>query len=192
MSRQIGILAAQGDFELHYRMIDLLGEKAVLVKTEKELHSCEALILPGGESTTISKILKEDSLFGKVKEFARNKPIMGTCAGMILLSKKIEDSALVPLGLINITVRRNAYGRQIESFVDEGQVKGIEGNGHFEMVFIRAPKITGYDSDVQVLGYCRSEVVMVRNQNILALSFHPELTSDNRIHKYFLKEFVKK
>ena len=192
MSYTIGVLALQGDFELHCRVIEKLGHKPLLVKTAFELKKCDALIMPGGESTTVRRLSDGLGLTGALKEFGQNKPIMGTCAGLILLAEKIENSIEPTLGLIDITVKRNAYGRQIYSFTQPGRLVGLKGISEFEMVFIRAPIITEVGLEVEKIGFLGQQVVMVKNESILGLTFHPELTSDPRIHQYFLNKFLTK
>jgi 5'-phosphate synthase pdxT subunit len=156
------------------------------------LEECEALIIPGGESTTIRRLSGRQGLIEELRKFGQTKPIMGTCAGLIFLSKKIENSDEPTLGLIDITVRRNAYGRQIGSFTQRGRLVGLNGASEFEMVFIRAPLICRVGGGVEKRGFLGDQVVMVQNDRILGLTFHPELTSDPRIHQYFLNNFLTK
>ena len=191
MKKRIGVLALQGDYLLHQQTLEKIRQDCILVRTKEELKNCHALIIPGGESTTIRKLAFQNGLFETIRDFGKAKPIMGTCAGLILLAKEIKDSqAEKTLGLLDISVKRNAYGRQVYSFVQVGKVNLQNGNPDFEMVFIRAPKIVEVRNGVEKLGFCENEVVMVRNKNILGLSFHPELTSDSRIHQYFVNEFL--
>lgn len=162
-----------------------------MVRTKEELKKCEALIIPGGESTTMRKLALQNGLFDAIKDFGKTKPIMGTCAGLILLADQVEDSQKEQtLGFLDISVKRNAYGRQINSFVQVGKVNLQNGHPEFEMVFIRAPKIVEVGKKVERIGFCEDEVVMVRDRNILGLAFHPELTSDTRIHQYFVNQFL--
>ncbi len=162
-----------------------------MVRTKEDLKKCEALIIPGGESTTIRKLASQNGLFESIKDFGRDKPIMGTCAGLILLAKEISDTkAEETLALLDIAVKRNAYGRQIHSFIQKGKVNLQNGNPDYEMVFIRAPKIVEIGKGVKKIGFCENEVVMVRDEHLLGLSFHPELTSDSRIHQYFINQFL--
>ncbi|MGE5692276.1 MAG: pyridoxal 5'-phosphate synthase glutaminase subunit PdxT [Candidatus Zixiibacteriota bacterium] len=186
----IGVLALQGDFEKHRQALAELSLPAKEVRTVEDLKACSALIMPGGESTTIRKMLAAENLDTAIKEFANSRPIMGTCAGMILLSSKVEDSTVEPLKLINITVRRNAYGRQIHSFVDFGRVPMLDDNPKLEMVFIRAPRLVSYGPTVLPLASLGEEVVMARSEKILVLAFHPELTADRRVHKFFVEGFI--
>ncbi len=186
----VGVLALQGDFEKHRRALGEIGLPAKEVRTAEDLSPCPALIMPGGESTTMRKLLAAEGLDAAIKKFAESRPIMGTCAGMILLSKKVEDSTVEPLKLIDITVRRNAYGRQIHSFVDFGRVPMWEENPKLEMVFIRAPQMVSCGPTVTPLATLGEEVVMARSERILVLAFHPELTTDRRVQKFFVEEFI--
>lgn len=189
--KKIGILALQGDYLLHQQTLERMKQDCILVRTQEDLKKCEALIIPGGESTTIRKLALQNGLFEAIKKFGKDKPIMGTCAGLILLAKEISDAKTEEtLALLDIAVKRNAYGRQINSFVQSGKVNLQNGNPNFEMVFIRAPKIVDVGKKVEQIGFCEDEVVMVRDRNILGLAFHPELTSDTRIHQYFVNQFL--
>lgn len=180
----------QGDFQKHRQALTEIGSPAREVRTSEELASCSALILPGGESTTLSKLMKAEGLDFAIQKFAQTRPIMGTCAGMILLANKVEDSTIEPLKLMDITVRRNAYGRQINSFVETGRVPMWEENPQLEMVFIRAPQVVSYGPSVVPLATLKNQVVMARSEKILVLAFHPELTGDRRVHKFFVEEFI--
>jgi len=191
MKKKIGVLALQGDYLLHQQTLERMKQDCILVRTKEDLKKCEALIIPGGESTTIRKLASQNGLFEAIKDFGKDKPIMGTCAGLILLAKEISDAkAEETLALLDIAVKRNAYGRQIHSFVQVGKINLQNGHPEFEMVFIRAPKISKVGKTVERIGFCEDEVVMVRDRNILGLAFHPELTSDTRIHQYFVNQFL--
>ncbi len=183
---KIGVLALQGDFEKHKITLKALGRQTVLVRTEKDLELCDGLVIPGGESTTLTKLLKKHRLWKKVYEFALEKPVFGTCAGLIILSRQIVKEPVETLDLIDIVTERNAYGRQIDSFIDEIDVKIPGMEYKFEGVFIRAPKIVSTGKGVTPLAWHRNNIVMVEQNNILAAAFHPELTNDTRIHEYFL------
>ncbi len=192
MKKTVGILALQGDYLLHQQVLEKIEQACILVRTKEELKKCEALIIPGGESTTMRKLASENDLFDAIKDFGKAKPIMGTCAGLILLAQEVKDAREEEtLGLLDIAVQRNAYGRQIHSFIQKGKVNLNNGNPDFEMVFIRAPKIVEIGKGVEKIGFCEDEVVMVRDKNFLGLSFHPELTSDFRIHQYFVNQLLK-
>jgi 5'-phosphate synthase pdxT subunit len=182
---KIGVLALQGDFDAHRRRLEELGAEVALVKKPEQLDAIDGLIIPGGESGTFLKLLGEDGL-AKLKEFVRVKPTFGTCAGCILLAAEVENPKQAGLGALDITVRRNAYGRQIDSSIREGRFLGEP----VEMVFIRAPKIERTGKDVEVIateGSGEDTIpVLVRKGNTLAATFHPELSDDRRIHQYFL------
>jgi 5'-phosphate synthase pdxT subunit len=190
-SKPVGILAVQGDFELHGRMLDRIGVPWRLVKHVSDLDSVDRLIMPGGESTTMLKFFEEEGLGPAILDFAaEGKPIFGTCAGAILLAKEVLNPRQSHLGLIDITVQRNAYGRQIDSAIKRGTVEGVSESGlpeHvMDMVFIRAPIIRRIGEGVRVLGRSQGLPVLVEQDNILAATFHPELTEDETIHRYFV------
>jgi 5'-phosphate synthase pdxT subunit len=178
---KIGVLALQGDFDAHRRRLEELGAEVVMVKKPEQLDEIDGLIIPGGESGTFLKLLGEKG-FAKLKDFVSAKPSFGTCAGCILLATDIENPKQAGLGALDITVRRNAYGRQIDSSIREGQFL----NEPIEMVFIRAPKIERTGEGVEVIATEGNDAVLVRKGNTLASTFHPELSEDPRIHQYFL------
>jgi 5'-phosphate synthase pdxT subunit len=177
----IGVLALQGDFEAHRRRLEELGAKVVLVKKPEQLDEVEGLIIPGGESSTFLKLLG-DAGFEKLKDFVRLKPTFGTCAGAILLAKEVENPAQSGLGAIDMGIRRNAYGRQIDSSIREGLFRGSP----IEMVFIRAPKISRLGDGIEIVATEGSDPVVVRQGKTMAATFHPELSDDTRIHQAFL------
>ncbi len=189
---KIGVLALQGDFDAHRRRLEELGAEVVLVKKPRQLDELDGLVIPGGESGTFLKLLGKDG-FAKLKDFVRAKPTFGTCAGCILLAKEVENPKQAGLGALDITVRRNAYGRQIDSSIREGRFLGEP----IEMVFIRAPKIERVGKGVEVIATegkdegkdkdKNEDPVLVRQGRTLAATFHPELSADPRIHKYFLQ-----
>jgi 5'-phosphate synthase pdxT subunit len=178
---KIGVLALQGDFDAHRRRLEELGAEVVLVKKPEQLDDIDGLIIPGGESGTFLKLLGEKG-FAKLKDFVHSKPSFGTCAGCILLATDIENPKQAGLGALDITVRRNAYGRQIDSSIRDGRFL----NEPIEMVFIRAPKIERTGAGVEVVAAEGNDPVLVRNSKTLASTFHPELSDDPRIHQYFL------
>jgi 5'-phosphate synthase pdxT subunit len=178
---KIGVLALQGDFDAHRRRLEELGAEVVLVKKPEQLDAIDGLVIPGGESSTFLKLLGEAG-FEKLKEFVHNKPTFGTCAGAILLATEVENPKQVGLGALDISIRRNAYGRQLESSIREGKFADTP----IEMVFIRAPKIERVGSNVQVLATEGSDPVVVRQGKTMAATFHPELSDDPRIHRAFL------
>jgi pyridoxal 5'-phosphate synthase pdxT subunit len=178
---KIGVLALQGDFDAHRRRLEELGAEVVLVKRSEQLDDIAGLVIPGGESSTFLKLLGEEG-FAKLQDFVRLKPTFGTCAGAILLATDVENPKQAGLGALDITVRRNAYGRQVDSSIREGQFLGDP----IEMVFIRAPKIERIGPAVEVIATEGTDPVLVRKGMTLAATFHPELSPDGRIHKYFL------
>jgi 5'-phosphate synthase pdxT subunit len=182
---KVGVLAIQGDFDAHRKRLEELGAEVVLVKKPQQLDSIDALIIPGGESTTFLKFLERDGFMAKLREFVRVKPTFGTCAGAILLASEVESPTQPSLGAIDMRVRRNAYGRQIDSFI--AQAPSALGAKPLEMVFIRAPKIENVGSGVEVLARQGEDPVLVRQGHILAATFHPELSGDTRVHAAFLK-----
>jgi len=178
----IGVLALQGDFDAHRKRLEELGAKVVLVKKPEQLDSIDGLVIPGGESSTFLKLLGEGG-FQKLKEFVREKPTFGTCAGAILLAQEVENPKQVGLGAIDIGIRRNAFGRQIDSSIR----KGLFREAPLEMVFIRAPKIERIGPGVEILGTEGKDPVVVRQGRSMAATFHPELSDDPRIHELFLE-----
>jgi len=182
----IGVLALQGDFDLHRKALDRLGLESVEVRLPRQLDQVAGLIMPGGESTTLLKLLDEWEFVPALEKFhAAGKPIMGTCAGLILLAREVEGPRQASLGLIDITAERNAYGRQKESFETEGEADLGEGPRPLKMVFIRAPRIRRMGPDVTPLVMHRGECVMARQGSVLVAAFHPELTDDSTVHGYF-------
>src|SRR4051812_17125888 len=181
----IGVLAIQGDFDAHRKRLEELGAKAVLVRKPEQLDTLDGIVIPGGESSTILKFLEHDGFLDKLAEFVRVKPSFGTCAGAILLAKNVENPKQKSLGALDITVARNAYGRQIDSHIHEAATK-LAG-GPLEMVFIRAPKITGVGAGVDVMVRDGDEPVLVRQGKTMAATFHPELSEDKRVHEEFVR-----
>lgn len=172
---------------MHRQAVQNAGHHAVEVRTVEDLESVDCLIMPGGESTTMRKLMHLGGLFEAIPEFAKSKPIMATCAGLILLSRGISDRRdEETLGLIDCTVSRNAYGRQYHSFRKTGKVRLAGPEGDFEMVFIRAPRFEEIGESVEILGRLDGEPTLVRQGRILAMTFHPELSGDGRIHEFFL------
>ena len=177
----IGVLALQGDFDAHRRRLEELGAKVVLVKKPEQLDTIDGLIIPGGESGTFLNLLGEEG-FKKLREFVRLKPTFGTCAGAILLASEVENPKQAGLGAIDIAIRRNAYGRQLDSSIRQG----LLGKSPLEMVFIRAPKISRVGPGVEVIATEGSDPVAVRQGSAMAATFHPELSDDTRVHQAFL------
>lgn len=184
---RIGVLALQGAFAKHQAMIEKLGAEVLLVRTPADLKKCDGLIIPGGESTTIYRQMNFIELVEPLLKFAEKKPVFGTCAGLILMSKDLINGSLTePFGLLDITVERNSYGRQIDSFQVPLDVSLSKTSQAVAAFFIRAPKILRCGSDVKVLASYSSEPVLVQQGFHLGATFHPELTSDTFIHEHFL------
>ncbi|MGC1968164.1 MAG: pyridoxal 5'-phosphate synthase glutaminase subunit PdxT [Candidatus Acidiferrales bacterium] len=182
---KIGILAIQGDYEAHAKMLQSIGVEHSFVRTPQDLAGLDAIILPGGESTTHLKVLTEEGLFDALKNFAaQNHAFFGTCAGTILLAKEVHNPPQASLALLDATVLRNGYGRQLASDVHMGQTKLHEAP--LEMVFIRAPIIEKIGPNVEILAEDNGRPVLVRQGRMLASTFHPELTDDPTVHKYFV------
>ena len=185
MNMQVGVLALQGAFAAHSDCLTSIGVQSIEVRNPEQLSSVDALLMPGGESSTMSQLLESSGLFDPIAaRIADGMPVFGTCAGMILLASEILDgrSDQRSFSAIDISVRRNAFGRQVDSF--EATVNSSVGD--FHGVFIRAPRIERVGEDVEVLGSFNDEPVLVRQGNVLAASFHPELSNDARLHEYFV------
>jgi len=188
MSKIVGVLALQGDFKEHIEAFnEIENVEARPVKTREQIEACDALVIPGGESTTIGKLMERFEIDKPIREMAEaGKPIWGTCAGMIVLAKGIVDSDQWRLGLMDITVERNAFGRQVDSFETDLPVEGIDEPVH--AIFIRAPYVREVceECGVDVLATFDDKIVLCRQGNLLASAFHPELTDDRRVQKYFI------
>jgi len=188
--KTVGVLALQGDFEAHAKALERAGARAVLVRTRAELESVDGLVIPGGESTTMLKLLHAEDLYEPLGEFGRAKPIFGTCAGAILMAREVSHPEQESLGLMDIGVQRNAYGTQIDSRVTNvepaREFAARTREGELEAVFIRAPIIRRVGTAVQVLASYNGDPVLVEQGKHLVATFHPELTSDSRVHELFL------
>lgn len=209
MKPVIGLLALQGGYASHSAVLASIGADVREVRTAADLEGCAGLVLPGGESTVLSKLLlappsSGQGLYEAIRDFAAEKPVMGTCAGLIMLAEPCGDDRVASFGLLPVRVERNAYGRQTESFIEmleldpelhipepqapDMQTSGDTTNARYPAIFIRAPKITAVESGVRVLASSGTTPVLVRYKTLLGLSFHPELSpEDTRIHRYFLK-----
>lgn len=182
----IGVLALQGAVAEHIRMLELAGASAVAVKRTEQLDQLDGIVIPGGESTTIGKLMRQYGFIDALRDFsAAKKPIFGTCAGLIVIAKEISGQEEAHLGLMDMVISRNAFGRQRESFETDLPVKGIEET--IRAVFIRAPLIESVGPGVEVLSTFQDQIVAARQGHLLATSFHPELTDDYRLHGYFLQ-----
>ena len=185
---KVGILAIQGDFHEHILALDHLGVESLEIRLPQQLDEIDGLIIPGGESTTIVQLI---DIFGfrevLVERVKKGMPVWGTCAGMIVIADKLKDHRPEPLHLMNIEVSRNAFGRQVDSFETDLEIKGIEGPP-YHAIFIRAPVVTELREDVEVLaGLEDGRPVAVRQDNMMATAFHPELTDDTRVHELFVR-----
>jgi len=193
MSDSVGLLALQGDFELHRRALAGLGVETRLVRRPAELADCAALVFPGGESTTLARLIDRVGLRESIIEFARRRPVLGTCAGLILLARELTpevrgDHGVIPFGLLDCVVQRNGFGRQVDSFSEPISLDAINGSGDpFLAVFIRAPRILDLGPDVEVLARRDDEPIVIRQGNVLGMTFHPELAGDLRLHAAFCR-----
>jgi len=190
VGQRIGILAIQGDFEAHARVLRALGAEVVAVRHDFELEGLDALILPGGESTTIAKGLERLGLYEPIEAFAASgKRVLGTCAGAVLLAREVENHPVRSLGLLDIVAVRNAYGTQVDSFeaLADETAPGLEG---LRCVFIRAPRLRAPGAGVEILASVDGWPVAVRQKNVTAVTFHPELTPDTRVHEWLLGDRV--
>jgi len=190
--KKVGVLALQGDFEAHSQALARAGAEPVLARTAADLETLDALVIPGGESTTMLKLMAAENLFEPLEEFGRRRPIFGTCAGAILLATDVTHPAQQSLGLMNLTVERNGYGRQIDSriahFAPEPEFEQRTRSGELEAVFIRAPIIRRVGPEAHVLATYQGDPVLVEQGRHLVATFHPELSSDSRVHELFLSK----
>ncbi len=181
----VGVLALQGDYEAHAQALAEAEAMPRLVRTAAELASVQGLVIPGGESTTFLKFLEREGLLDPLRAYVRKQPTFGTCAGCILLAKHVVQPQQASLGVLDATVERNAYGRQVDSSIEMGETS-LPG-GPLEMVYIRAPRIQKTGSSVKVMALRDGFPVLVRQKQILAATFHPELSADRRVHRYFVQ-----
>ncbi len=192
MTKPVGLLTLQGDYEKHRQTFDAMGVETFGVRRPGELDQVSSLVIPGGESTTLTRLVDRVGLREPLIEFAAHHPVMGTCAGLIMMAKRLDsekhsDYGVEPLGLLDCTVIRNGYGRQIDSFTAHIDVGMLDGSQEpFPAVFIRAPRITALGPSVKVLASHGEEPVIIRQGRLLGMAFHPELTDDFRIHQAFL------
>ncbi len=183
--KKVGVLALQGDFEAHRKAIERARACAVEVRTAEQMNACDGLVIPGGESTTMLKLLGIENLLDPLREFGLCRPIYGTCAGAILLACEVTNPAQSSLGLMDIGVERNAYGRQVDSHI--AKIK-VDDDGELEAVFIRAPIIRRVGSSARVLASHQGDPVWVEQGRHMVTTFHPELTEDPRIHRHFVEK----
>jgi 5'-phosphate synthase pdxT subunit len=184
---KIGVLALQGAFAEHIAILKTLGVDTAEVRLPEELDDIDGLIIPGGESTTITKLMLNYELADKIKKLASDgMPMMGTCAGMIMLALKVDKNTSLPTGVMNIAVKRNAFGRQVDSFEIDLDIPAI-GDKPYHAIFIRAPKIDSAGPNVEIISKLPDgTIVAAKEGNLMVLAFHPELTDDKRLHEYFL------
>ncbi len=186
-SRCIGVLALQGDFAKHVAILHQIGVTAKEVRTPHDLFHCDGLIIPGGESTSMNRQIDFIHMREPLIAFANQKPVFGTCAGLILMAQEVEQSSMPTLGLLHIVVERNAYGRQIDSFESTIPLIIQGKETAFPAIFIRAPRIIKMGEEVEVLATLDEEPVFIRQKQYLGTTFHPELTTDSQIHQYFVQ-----
>ncbi|NOT34145.1 MAG: pyridoxal 5'-phosphate synthase glutaminase subunit PdxT [Candidatus Eisenbacteria bacterium] len=188
----MGVLSLQGDFACHRAALEPLGVEVARVTLPADLAALDALVIPGGESTTMLRLMHSNGLRAPLAAFARQRPVLGTCAGLIVLGTSADRLPHPPLGALDVTVERNAYGRQLDSFEEVLEVPVL--GGAFHGVFIRAPRIGRLGRGVEVIARRgrgpRGEVVGVRQRNVIGLTFHPELADDSRLHEWFVREVV--
>src|SRR6202167_2530437 len=190
--KRVGVLALQGDFEAHGKILERLGAEPVFVRTAAQLDGLDGLVIPGGESSTMLKLLRAEDLLAPLAEFGRRRPIFGTCAGAILLAADVSNPEQESLGLMDIGVERNAYGRQIDSrvahFTPEAEFAARTHPGEMEAVFIRAPVIRRVGPQARILACYHGDPLLVEQGKHLVATFHPELTADSRVHQLFLSK----
>jgi 5'-phosphate synthase pdxT subunit len=187
---KVGVLAVQGDFEAHGRALERLGAESIFVRAPEQLDGLGGLVIPGGESTTMLHFLEHEGLFEPIRSFAARRPLFGTCAGAILMAARVERPAQRSLGLLDLTIERNAYGRQLDSRIatlkPSPDFTALAGDGALEAVFIRAPIIRRVGAGGRVLLEYQGDPVLVEQGRHLVATFHPELTADPRVHRLFL------
>ncbi|MEA1880931.1 MAG: pyridoxal 5'-phosphate synthase glutaminase subunit PdxT [Candidatus Marinimicrobia bacterium] len=184
----IGVLALQGDYEKHIQILDMLKIQSVQIRYPSELELIEGLVIPGGESTTITDLMNRIGFHDPLGKFAKKKPIFGTCAGLIMMSSSVPDSRVEPLGVLDVEVDRNAYGRQVHSFTDQLPVRLDGKTVNVPATFIRAPKITQIGSGVEVISEYKGEPVAVKQGRHIGLSFHPELDGITLFHDFVFNQ----
>jgi 5'-phosphate synthase pdxT subunit len=189
MATIVGVLALQGAYQKHVESLSRLGVETRLIRKSAELDHCDGLILPGGESTTMSLLINESGMYDPLRNFAQSKPVMGVCAGMIMMAESVDDDRVKPLKILPFRALRNHYGRQVHSFTADIQLSFDDSKKPLRAHFIRAPGISEPGEGIEVLARYNDEIIMIGKDRHLALSFHPELTEDTRIHEYWLQMF---
>jgi len=193
MAKPVGLLTLQGDFDKHRQAFGALGQETFDVRRPDELEAVSCLVIPGGESTTLTRLMDRVGLREPLRDFAAHHPVMGTCAGLIMLASRLtgekrSDFGVAPLGLLDCTVMRNGYGRQIDSFTAPISLDQLDGSrDSFPAVFIRAPRVTAVGPEIEVVASYRDEPVVIRQGRLLGIAFHPELTDNLRVHRAFLE-----
>jgi 5'-phosphate synthase pdxT subunit len=185
----IGVLALQGAYQKHVESLSRLDVESLLIRKPAELEHCTGLIIPGGESTTMSLLIQESGMYEPLRTFAQNNPVMGVCAGMIMMAETVDDQRVTPLNILPFRALRNHYGRQVHSFTAEISLDFDASSRPFKAHFIRAPGVTDLGEGIEVLARYDDEIIMIGKDKHMALSFHPELTDDTRIHQYWLQKF---
>jgi 5'-phosphate synthase pdxT subunit len=189
MSNVVGVLALQGAYQKHVDSLARLGVESRLIRKSNELDTCNGLIIPGGESTTMSLLIQDSGMYEPLRDFAQHHPVMGVCAGMILMATSVDDERVTPLNILPFRALRNHYGRQVHSFTAKIQLDFDTSGEPMEAHFIRAPGVTDLGEGIEVLAHYDDEIIMIAKDKHLALSFHPELTHDTRIHQHWLRNF---
>jgi len=188
MKITIGVLALQGAYQKHVESLSRLGVESLLIRKPAELEHCAGLIIPGGESTTMSLLIQESGMYEPLRTFAQSHPVMGVCAGMIMMAETVNDERVTPLKILPFRALRNHYGRQVHSFTAEISLDFDTSGGPLKAHFIRAPGVADLGQGIEVLAHYDDEIIMIGKDKHLALSFHPELTNDTRIHQYWLQK----
>ncbi len=184
----IGILGLQGDYAKHQAVLLSLDVETTIVRYQQELNLMDGLIIPGGESTTLTHLMKKTGMGDAIKAFSSTKPVFGTCAGLIMMAQDVDDTRIHPLGILNVSVSRNGYGRQIHSFTDTIDLTGADSSRSIQGTFIRAPRITSQRTHIHPLVSYAGEIVGVKQGMHIGLSFHPELSGESYFHELFLTE----
>ena len=190
MGMTIGVLALQGAYQKHVDSLARIGVDARLIRESDELADCAGLIIPGGESTTMSLLIDESGMYEPLRQFAQDKPVMGVCAGMIMMAESVDDARVTPLRILPFRALRNHYGRQVHSFTADITLAFDSDGAPLAAHFIRAPGIADPGEGIDILARYDDEIIMIGTDRHLALSFHPELTGDDRVHRYWLQKFA--
>ena len=190
MDTCIGVLALQGAYQKHVDSLARTGVPSRLVRKSSELTDCDGLIIPGGESTTMSLLIQESGMYDPLRAFAQQHPVMGVCAGMIMMAETVDDARVTPLRILPFRALRNHYGRQVHSFSADITLDFDSSGQPFHAHFIRAPGVTDLGEGIEILSRYENETIMIGQGHHLALAFHPELTGDTRVHRYWLQKFT--